>query len=315
VRDLPEQLSATRPLDAEVRAWLTAALTPGLRGEGLAELGSLRAAGALAVSDGGVPIRDTLLLRNALDYARGFGVPVFLRPADPDLDALGVVHESAVAARMGLRGQPLANEEIGVARVLALVRATGARVHLSHLGSARGVEAVRRAQREGLAVTAAVSARSLLLDEEALDDGTYDTRLRLHPPLRAREDREALVEGVLDGTLLLCADHQPRAPEEKELEFERAVPGATGLETALSAAWTALGSVQALARAFAEGPRALLGLPPRGMVLFDPAAEVVVEPARHRSLARNDALAGRTLRGRVTHAWPTGLRGGVSSSA
>jgi dihydroorotase len=315
VRDLPEQITAARPLDGDVRAWFAAALTPGLRGEGLSEFGSLRAAGAVAISDGGLPVRDTLLLRNAMDYARGFGVPLLLRPADPDLDALGVVHESPVAARMGLRGQPVASEEIGVERILALVRATGARVHLTQVGGARAVDAVRRAQREGLPVTASVPARSLLLDEDALDDGTYDTRLRLHPPLRSSSDRRALIEGVLDGTLLLGADHQPRAPEEKELEFERAVPGSTGLETALAAAWTALGDVSVLVRAFSSGPRALLGVPAHGVTLFDPDAEQVVDPSRHRSLARNDALAGRVVRGRVTRVWPGARRGSVWSSA
>jgi dihydroorotase len=124
-----------------------------------------------------------------------------------------------------------------------------------------------------------------------------------------------LIEGVLDGTLLLAADHQPRAPEEKELEFERAVPGATGLETALSAAWTALDDVSALVRAFSAEPRALLGLPEQGILLFDPEAEQVVDPSRHRSLARNDALAGRLLRGRVTRVWPRARWGSVTSAA
>ncbi len=302
VLDTPEQLAGSPVSSGEesVRMWPLAALTRGLAGAELSELGSLRAAGAIAISDGGLPVRDTTLLRNALEYARGFGLVVFLRPCDADLDLLGVVNDSSVAARMGLRGNPAASEEIGIARVGALVRATGARVHLTHVGTARGADLVRAAQAEGLALTGAVPARSLLLDEEHLDDGFYDTRRRLHPPVRTANDRLALLAGVRDGTLMLCADHQPRAPEEKELEFERCVPGSTGLETAFAAALTALdGDLEVVVRAFSTAPRALLGLPEGASIDVEVDGTDVVDPTLHRSLARNDALAGWTLRGRV----------------
>ena len=303
VLDTPEQLvGGTVSADAGggVRLWPLAALTRGLGGAELSELGSLRAAGAIAISDGGLPVRDTTLLRNALEYARGFDLVVFLRPCDADLDLLGVVNDSPVAARMGLRGNPAASEEIGVARAIALVRATGARVHLTHVGTARGVALLRAAQAEGLALTGGVPARSLLLDEGHLDDGLYDTRRRLHPPVRSAHDRAALLAGVRDGTLMLCADHQPRAPEEKELEFERCVPGSMGLETAFAAALTALeGDLDVLVRAFCTAPRALLGLPAGASVEVDVDARFVVDPVAHRSLARNDALAGWELRGAV----------------
>ncbi len=301
VLDTPEQLVSGAMGGLEgVRLWPLGALTRGLLGAELSELGSLRAAGAVAISDGGLPLRDTTLLRNALEYARGFGLVVFLRPCDADLDLLGVVNDSPVAARMGLRGHPAASEEIGVARAIALVRATGARVHLTHVGTARGVSLLRAARAEGLSLTGAVPARSLLLDEEHLDDGRYDTRRRLHPPVRSAHDRAALVAGVLDGTLMLCADHQPRAPEEKELEFERCVPGSTGLETAFAAALTALdGDLDALVEAFCAAPRALLGLPEGPSVDVDTEARAVVDPGAHRSLARNEALTGWELRGRV----------------
>ena len=312
VLDTPEQVAqahAAGTRTSGVRTWQAAALTRGLLGEDLTEVGSLLAAGARALSDGGVPLRDGVLLRNAMEYARGFGATLVLRPCDADLDALGVVNDSPVAVRLGLRGNPAASEEIGIARILALVRATGASVHLSHVGTARGVALLAAACAEGLPVTGAVPARSLLLDEASLDDGTYDTRKRLHPPLRAAEDRSALVAAVRAGVLLLSADHQPRAPEEKELEFERAVPGATGLETAVAAALTALGDLDAVVRGLAIGPRRTLGLATApaelvGWALFDPNAHGAVDPSRHASLARNDALAGVTLRGRVRAAWP-----------
>jgi len=305
VVDTPEHLADMRRVAQEgVRRWPLAALTHGLEGKELSELGLMQLEGIAGASDGGRPVVDTVVLRNALEYAASFGLRLFLRPAEPFLDALGHVHESAWAARLGLRGNPAAAEAIGVARVAALVASTRCAVHLQPLGTAEGVRLVREAQAAGLPITAAVAARSLLLDEEALDDGLYDSRLRLHPPLRSAADRAALVAGVRDGTLLVCADHQPRAPEEKELEFERAVPGSTGLESAFSAAFTALGDLDLVVRALALGPRELLPQRHFGWTLVDPRPAGLVDPSRHRSLARNDALAGRLLRGRVVGCWP-----------
>ncbi len=313
VLDTPEQLrdpSGPRANVGNVAVWPVAALTRGLLGEDLTELGSLQSAGAVAVGDGGCPIRDTVLLRNAMEYARGFGITLMLRPCDAELDALGVVNDSACAARMGLRGNPACSEEIGLARIVALVRASGARVHVTHVATAMVVELFRAARAEGLDLTASTPARNLVLDEDALDDGTYDTRRRLHPPLRGALDRMALVEAVRNGELWLVADHQPRAPEEKEQEFERAVPGSTGLETAAAAAYTALGDVGAVVRALATGPSSLVGATRvrGGWALFDPAVRVTVDPACHRSLARNDGLAGVTLRGVVRATWPGARR-------
>ncbi len=305
VVDTPEQLARIdRVGPGGVRLLPAAALTAGLRGEELAELGLLAGAGAAALSDGGRPMRDTAVLRNALEYARAFRVPIVLRPCDADLDRLGVMHDAPLAAVVGLRGNPSANEEIGVARVVALVRATGTPVHLTHIGSARGVALVRAAVADGLPVTASTPARNLLLDASVLDDNRYDTRFRLHPPLRGAADREALVAAVREGLLCLSADHQPRAPEEKELEFERAVPGSSGLESAFAAALTALGDLPTVLRALGAGPRAALGLTNVGLVLVDPEARHVVDTDAHRSRSRNDALRGARLRGVVRSCLP-----------
>lgn len=304
--DTPEHLAAAPRLGANgVRLWPAGAATVGLAGKELAEIGLLGRAGAAAISDGTQPIRDTMVLRNLLEYARGFGLRTFLRPADIDLDGLGVIHESGVAAELGLRGNPGATEEIGLTRIVALVRATGGAVHVTHIGTARGVALVRAAQVEGLPLTASTPARNLLLDEAAHLERPYDTRLRLHPPLRGIADRAALLAGVRDGTLLLAADHTPRAPEEKDLEFERAAPGSTGLESAFSAAFTALdGDLSALVAAFCTGPRALLPEFSGGCTLVDPRAECVVDAGAHRSRARNDALDGRGLLGVVRGCFP-----------
>jgi dihydroorotase len=315
VLDTPENFTdLQRLLPGGCRVHPLAAQTRGLAGTALSEAGLLQRAGVVGLSDGGRPVADTVVLRNALEYARGFGITTWLRPAEPSLDGLGVVNESAVAARMGLRGNPAATEEIGVARIVALVRATGAAVHLWPLGTARAVDMVRFARAEGLPITASVAARSLVLDENALDDGAYNTDLRLHPPLRTEADRLALVRGVAERTLLVCADHASRAPEEKELEFERAVPGATGLETAFAATMTALGDLDGVVEALALGPRRLLGLLPTGarvrladvtgLALVAPEEDALVMPETLRSRARNEPLARRRLRGVVRATFP-----------
>lgn len=306
VVDTPEHVAGTpRQGPGGLRFWPAGAVTRGLEGQELAEIGLMGAAGAVALSDGGRPIRDTVVLRNVLEYARGFGMRVYLRAADADLDVLGVIHESGVAAELGMRGNPAAAEEIGIARVVALLRTTGAAVHLTRVGTARGVEAVRAARAEGLPLTASTPARNLLLDETEHLLRPYDTRLRLHPPLRSAVDRSALIAGVREGTLLLTSDHSPRAPEEKDMEFELSSPGSTGLESAFAAAFTALeGDLAAVVAAFCTGPRALLPECPGGCALVDLRAHTVVDAALHRSRARNDALDGHRLRGQVRACFP-----------
>ena len=311
VPDQPEHLAdLRRTLPGGVRVWPTPALTRGLAGQALSELGLLSRFSIPGVSDGGVPMVDTVVLRNAMEYARQFSLTLWLRPAEPMLDALGVVHDSPFACVLGLRGNPPASEEIGLARVIALARASGARVVVGPIGTRAGVELLRQATADRLPITGYVAARSLLLDERAVDGNgalsAFDTRFRLHPPLRSYDDRLALVGAVQERLLLVAADHGPRAPEEKELEFERAVPGATGLESAFAAVLTALdGDLSTTVHALAVGPRALLPEPTGGWTLVDPGAEHVVRPAAHRSLARNDALDGMVLRGRVIACFPS----------
>lgn len=291
--DTPEQLSRPAALTGGPRLHFAAALTTGLLGAELTEVGLLKRAGAVALSDGGLPVADSVVLSNAMEYAAEFDLLVVIRPADPALDRIGVANDSPVACRLGLRGNPASTEEIGTARAIALCRATGARVHLTHLGTRRAVEALAAAVAEGLPITGSAAARSLLLDEEALDDGRYDTRLRLHP-LRTAADRAALVAAVRAGTLLLAADHQPRAPEEKEHESERAVPGSAGLRSAFGAAMRALGDLDLVIRALSTAPAALLRLESLGWALVDPAAEAVL--AHERGVAA-DALEGHPCAG------------------
>ncbi len=317
VPDQPEHLAdLRRTLPGGVRVWPTPAMTRGLAGQALSELGLLSRFSIPGVSDGGLVTADTVILRNAMEYARHFSLRLWLRPADPMLDALGVVHDSPFASVLGLRGNPVANEEIGLARIIALVRATGARVVVGPISSRVGVDMLRRSAAEGLPVSGYVAARSLLLDEHVVEGAghhPYDTRVRLHPPLRSVEDREALVDAVRQRLVVVSADHAPRAPEEKELEFERAVPGATGLESAFAATLTALGGdLSATVHALSVGPRAFLPEPTGGWTLVDPRAETLVDASSHQSLARNDALDGKRLTGRVVASFPAA--GGISGA-
>jgi dihydroorotase len=306
VLDTPEQLRKRHSF-----SWQAAgALTAGLQGEQLSELGLLAkggwAAGVAAFSDGGRPISSTLVLRNALEYASRLSVPVLLRPAEPELDRVGVVHESPFSAELGLRGNPAATEEIGIVRICALLKHIRCPplVHLTHISTAAGVSLIESAQQQGLPISASTPARNLILDETALEN--YDTRFRLHPPLRSTADRLALTDAVARGILYLSADHQPRSPEEKEHEFERAVSGSSSLESAFSAAWTALEAygLPTLVQAFSFGPSSLLKNPVGGWVLVDLKAEKLVDVAIHQSHARNDALSGKTLKGNVLATFP-----------
>jgi len=283
------------------------ALTVGLLGQELAEMGSMLAAGCAALSDGGITGTDAAVLRNALAYARPFGAPVLLRPGQRALESRGCMHEGEISMQIGLRGIPAAAEEIGLATAIALVRATGARVHLSHVTTARSVAMLASARAEGLPITASVPARHLLLTDTWVRDSGYDPAGRLLPPLRPEQDRQALVQALRDGVIdAVCSDHMPWTRVEKELEFEQAAPGALGLETALAATLTALeGDLVRLAQVLAVAPGAVLGqraeLAPGAVadvVVLDPRAEGVVAAPR-ASKGCNEPLVGRTLRGAV----------------
>lgn len=288
------------------RLRVAGALTAALAGRELAELNDLVEAGAVALSDGGRGMGDALVLRNALDYARPLGVPVFTRPCEPTLEERGAMHEGEVSAAIGLHGIPAASEEIGVLRTLALARLTGCAVHLSHVTTARGVELLRQARAEGLAVTSAVPARHLLLTDQDIDDMEYNSNLRLLPPLRPERDRAAVVRAVQEGVIdVVSADHVPWTRVEKEQEFMLASPGAVGLESAFAAAMTALGDLELVVMAMSARPAARIGQRAAlevgalaDLALVDPDERAPL-PCPRFSRGMNEPLAGRSLRGRV----------------
>ncbi|HEY7756573.1 MAG TPA: dihydroorotase [Actinomycetota bacterium] len=291
------------------------AITRGLEGESMAEIGEMVEAGVRMFSDDGRSVPDARVLRNALTYARAFdGVVIAEHCEDASLTEGGQMHEGYHSSSLGLAGRPRESEEIVVARDLAVARLTGGRLHLCHLSSAGSVEMVRRAKADGLRVTAEVTPHHLVFtDEELL---TYDTNFKVNPPLRTTEDREALRAGLADGTIdAVATDHAPHAVEEKEAEFDQAPPGTIGLETALAAVLTHLVEAGAMSlpravEAMSTAPAGILGLGdhggpiepgrPANLVVFDPAAEWAVE-APFASRSRNSAFLGRTLRGRVIH--------------
>jgi dihydroorotase len=299
------------------------AITKGLEGESLAEIGEMVGAGVRMFSDDGRCVPTARLLRNALVYAKAFDELVIAEHCeDASLAEGGQMHEGYHSSSLGLRGQPAEAEEIVVARDLAIARLTGSRIHLCHLSSARSVELVRRAKREGVRVTAEVTPHHLVFTDDDLL--TYDTNRKMNPPLRSADDRDALRAGVADGTIdAIATDHAPHAIEEKEAEFDQAPPGTIGLETALAAVLTELvePGILTLPRALealSSAPARILGAGdhggpiepgrPANLVVFDPAATWVVE-APFASKSRNSAFLGRRLAGRVVH---TMLRGELS---
>ena len=327
VTDHAAIVHAVRDLAAEAGScdvYPIGAITKGLAGESLAEMGEMVEAGVRVFSDDGQCVPDARLLRNALMYARAFPIDVVL--ADHAEDAAlvegGQMHEGPMSSALGLAGRPAEAEEIVVARDLAVARAVGGRLHLCHLSSARAVELIRRAKAEGVRVTAEVTPHHLVFTDEDL--ATYDTAKKMHPPLRSAEDRDALRAGVADGTIdVIATDHAPHAVEEKDREFDVAPPGTIGLETALAAVLTHLvePGIMTLPRAIealSTMPARILGAGEHGgpleigaaanLVVFDPDERWTVEPP-FVSKARNSAFAGLQLRGRVRY---TMLRGALT---
>jgi dihydroorotase len=298
------------------RVFPLGALTRGLRGEELTELGQLSAAGCIGFSQAEAPLADTLVLMRALLYAATFGHAVWLRPQDAWLGQ-GVAASGPLATRLGLAGIPVAAETIALHTIFELMRATGARVHLCRLSSAAGVELVRRAKAEGLPVSCDVSINQLHLTD--LDIGYFDPAMRLVPPLRQQRDRDAIGEALADGTVdALVSDHTPIDADAKNLPFAQAEPGATGVELLLGLAlkWgeaRGLGLAQTLARITAQPARVLgSALEPSNrsvgrlavggvadLCLFDPAARWAVRPDALRSQGKHTPFAGHALAGRI----------------
>ncbi|HMD52900.1 MAG TPA: dihydroorotase, partial [Solirubrobacteraceae bacterium] len=287
-----------------------AAITRGLEGEQLTEMAELRQEGALGFTDDGRPVQSAGVLRRALQYQRLCGGVIALHEEDPTLSRGGSMHEGAVSAALGIAGIPTISESTMLARDAALAGYEDARVHFQHLSCSASVDAVADGKARGWRLSAEVSPHHLLLTEQ--DVRGMDTRMKMHPPLATEADRQALIEGLRSGTIdCVASDHAPHARDEKEVPFEQAPMGTTGLETAFAALYTHLvlpGVIELgllVERLSAGAP--LFGLPapviaagePADLAVVDLDAEWIAGEHGWESRSENCCFAGRPLRGRV----------------
>ena len=304
---LVEQARAT----AEIPVGFLAAITKGQRGAELTEMGELADAGAAGFSDDGVPVAAPGLMRRALQYASITGRRLALHCEEQSLSRGGHMHEGEVSAELGFTGYPSVAESLMVERDLALAAYEGQPLHLLHLSARESVEALRRARAAGVQATAEVTPHHLCLTEDAVR--SLDPNLKMNPPLRAEEDRAALLEALRDGNISsIASDHAPHARHEKDVPFEAAPFGVTGLETAFSALYTYLVGpglipLETLLERLSAGPARAYGLDepriavgaPANLVLLDTRASWQVSESGFRSRSVNSWLLGKTLRGKV----------------
>ena len=290
-------------------------ITVGRHGEQLAPFGELADAGVRLFTDDGTGVQDPLLMRRAMEYARGLDVVLAQHCEVSALTRGAVMHEGQCCSELGLPGWPALAEELMVHRDIELSRLTGARIHLLHLSTAGSVELVRRAKAEGVAVTAEVTPHHLSLTDEQLPG--YDPLFKVNPPLRTKADVEALIEGVVDGTVdAIATDHAPHPSAVKEQPLDEAPPGMVGLETALGVCLPILSdagmAIEDVLATMSWRPAAIAGIAdrhggpivaggPANLVVFDPHESWEVVPAKLASRSHNTPFAGRQLRGRVRH--------------
>ena len=302
---------------AEKYAWThiypVGAVTRGLKGETITEIGEFKEAGAVAISDDGQPITNSRIMMLALEYASMFDLPIISHCEDSDLTEGGCMNEGLNSTILGLPGMPAAAEETMAARDIALARLTGGRVHIAHVSCTRTVELVRRAKKEGVNVTAETAPHYFSLTDDAVR--TYDTNAKMNPPLRTAEDVEAIKQGLRDGTIdAIATDHAPHTHVEKEVAFIDAPFGIVGLETCLPLILTKLveEGVLTLPEAIAKltlGPARILGLPMgkieadvrADITVFDPACEITVDTGKFESKCRNSPFNGWRLKGQAVH--------------
>jgi dihydroorotase len=289
----------------------TAALTKGLHGEEMAEIGLLKEAGAVAFTDGARSVTNAQVMRRALTYARDFDALIIHHVEDPDLVAQGVMNEGEFAARLGLPGIPHEAETVMLERDIRLVRLTGGRYHAAMISTGDSAEIVSAAKARGLPVTCGVSINNLALNEN--DIGDYRTFLKLSPPLRHEDERQAMIQALADGVIdVIVSDHNPQDVETKRLPFAEAADGAVGLETLLSAALRLVHagqiSLPKLLRALSTRPAEILGLPggrlqrgaPADLIVFDPDTPYVLDKRQLKSLSKNTPFDEARLEGQVT---------------
>jgi dihydroorotase len=296
------------------RVYPIGAVSRGSKGELLADIAELRQAGCVAITDDGHPVKTALLMRRALEYAGMFGMPVIEHCEDPSLKGDGVAHEGYVAATLGLRGMPGACEALGVERGILLSELTGSAFHVAHMSARASLRAVRKGKDAGVRVTCEVAPHHFTLTDEALGSPIpYDTNTKMNPPLREAADRDAMLDGIADGSVdVIATDHAPHHYDEKQVEFDRAPFGIVGLETAVALALDRLvhaGRIRLprLVELLSVNPARILGVPggslsagaPADVTIIAPDLRVRIDAARLHSRSKNTPFDGWELRGGV----------------
>lgn len=291
----------------QVRVWPIGAASMGSKGEAISEIAAMREAGIVAVSDDGKPIASAKLARQIMDYCRTLELPVIEHAEDVSLAAGAVMREGIASTRLGLPGMPAAAESVCVARDVQIAELTGARLHIAHLSAKASLAQVRFAKQQGLRVTCEVTPHHFTLIDE---DVTYDSRFKMNPPLGAREDREALIEGLADGTVdAIATDHAPHEPAIKDVEFDKAPFGILGFETAMSLALEQLVhsgriTLMRMVELFTTGPARVLGKErqlavgePADLTIFSLDRGWTYDVKESASKSRNSPFDGRTFKG------------------
>jgi dihydroorotase len=312
------QSKARAALNGLVDVYPVAAVTAGRKGEHLAPLAELSAAGAVAFTDDGDPVHDAEIMRRALEYSSMFGKPIIQHAQDMPMTKGGVMNEGFTATSLGLPGMPSAAEDIMIARDIRLAQFTGGQYHVAHMSTAGGVDLVRQAKTKGLRVTCEVTPHHIALTDEVVR--SYNTNTKMNPPLRTKDDVEALKQGLKDGTVdVIATDHAPHSFDEKEVEYQAAPFGIVGLETAVGLAITELLlknvlSLFQIVEKFAVNPRRLLHLPDikitegetANLTVIDPAVEWIVDPQAFKSRSKNTPFGGFRLTGKAVGVFNNG---------
>ncbi|MDE0159823.1 MAG: dihydroorotase [Candidatus Dadabacteria bacterium] len=287
------------------------AITKGEKGAELADIGEMCEAGCVAISDDGMPVTDSGLMRKAMEYVRPFGIPVITHAEDIGLSAGGVMNEGFVSTELGLRGIPAASEEVGVVRDIILCELTGTPLHICHVSTKGSVRLVREAKKRGAKVTAEATPHHFTLTDKLVYG--YNTDAKMNPPLRTQEDVDAILEGIADGTIdVIATDHAPHSQDEKNVEFDLAPFGIVGLETALSLSLELVEkgiiTLEEMIKKLTVAPSEIVGIE-RGtlvpgsiadLVVFDPGMSRTVNPEEFFSKSRNTPFSGWELKGVVS---------------
>ncbi len=311
----------SRAEQADAHVYVIGAITKMIKGEELSEIGDLVKAGAVAISDDGNFVQNPEIMRRALEYAKMFNIPIISHAEDKFLCSGGVMNESYQSTRLGMKGCPAVGEEIAVLRDIKLCALTGGKVHIAHVSAAGAVKAIRQAKAEGINITAEACPHHFSLTDDEIGK-EFNTNLRVNPPIRTRKDVDAVIEGLVDGTIdCIASDHAPHAEEEKIVEFDQAPPGMIGLETSLGLVKTFLIDKGFLSWSDAIGkmtynPARILGLPGGSLdigsgadiTVIDPEKKWTVKKENFRSKSKNSPFIGWRLSGKVDY---TILGGGI----